>query len=103
VGIPLLPDVKAHHVTLVYDPSPKERQKVPLGIQAGVRITGWAADDKGQAVHVSCSIPCDNRHPHVTVAVAPGIQAVYSNALLARGVVRRQGPTLFGVVDIRTE
>jgi hypothetical protein len=104
VRIPLHGDVKAHHVTLVYDPSPKEAAEIPLKARVNAKVVGWAADHKGQAVLVRTPLRSKNAYPHVTVAVAPGISAVYSNELLSKAVTTMEpGPNLFGVVDIRTE
>ncbi len=103
VGIPLLEDVKAHHVTLKFDPSPVEAAEVPVGRRAYADVVGYAADEKGQAVLVRSSVRSSNQHPHVTVAVAPGIGAVYSNTLLGQGVTAVHGPRLTGIVEIRRD
>lgn len=103
VGLPLLGDVKAHHMTIKFDPSPTEAAAVPVGRRAYVKVVGYAADERGQAVLVKSSVRSSNQFPHVTVSVASGTNAVYSNELLARGVTPIQGPSLTGVVDIRND
>lgn len=101
VGVPLLGDIKADHMTIRFKPSEAEIKKIPVGTGATIRVVGYAADEKGQAVLVSSSTPSWNKHPHVTVAVAPGVGAVYSNELLARGYTKLAGPYLTGIIDIR--
>lgn len=103
VGIPLLGDVKAHHMTLIFDPTASERALVrTMGVTGYMQVVGYAADEKGQAVlvHPEGSLWSKNLHPHVTVAVAPDVPAVYSNELLARGHTQVKGPRLVGVVEI---
>ncbi len=103
VGVPLHGDVKAHHMTLKFDPSPAEAAEVPVGTRASAEVVGYAADEKAQAVLVRSSVRSSNQHPHVTVAVAPGVGAVYSNTLLAQNVTPIKGPRLTGVVEIRRD
>lgn len=102
VGVPLLPDLKAHHMTLKYDPDPG--LSFPVGTRASLRVVGWQADEKAQAVAVVPNgVRSHNKHPHVTVAVAAGGSAAYSNQLLEKGIVAWKGPILSGVVDVRTK
>ncbi len=98
----LLGTTHADHMTIKYQPTAEEVEKTPLGQKIMLRVIGWAADEKGQAVLVQPKgVASANKHPHVTVAVAPGVPAVYSNELLAKGSNRVSGPTLTGVVDAR--
>lgn len=99
---PLLKNIHADHMTIKYEPSAEQVKKTPKGQKIMLKVIGWAADEKGQAVLVRPKgIESANAHPHVTVATAPGVQAVYSNELLAKGSNRVSGPTLIGVVDVR--
>jgi hypothetical protein len=98
----LLGTVHADHMTLKYKPTSEEVEKTPMGKRVMLKVIGWAADEKGQAVLVqSKGAPSANMHPHVTMSTASGVGAVYSNELLAKGSNRVSGPTLVGVVDAR--
>lgn len=101
VQVPLLSDVHADHVTLIYDPSPAEQQLVERGAARIVRVVGWNADPRGQAVSVEGLFASKNKHPHVTVSVAWPTEAVYSNALLAERIIPVAGPDLHGTIDLR--
>lgn len=97
-----LGNIHADHMTIKYMPTAEEFKGTPLGQKIMMKIIGWAADEKGQAVLVQPKgIASANKHPHITVAVAPGVNAAYSNELLAKGSNRVSGPTLTGVVDAR--
>jgi len=98
-GIPLLGKHFGHHMTIKFKPTPEEVEKLPLGQKVRIRVVGWAADEKGQAVLVDPEVESTNPKPHITVAVAEGVSPAYSNELLASGVTRIAGPTLEGVVD----
>lgn len=94
--------IHADHMTIKYKPTAEEFKKTPLGQKIMMKVIGWASDEKGQAVLVQPKgVASANQHPHVTVATAPGVEAVYSNVLLAKGSNRVSGPTLTGVVDAR--
>lgn len=82
---PVHPEVKAHHLTVAYDPDPAflERYRAKEGQTVQLSVIGHSADERGQAVAVSG--PSTNPVPHVTVSVAPGTDSVYSNRLLNRG------------------
>lgn len=82
---PVHPDVKAHHMTAAYDPEPwkLERYQSLVGKPVNLTVIGYSQDEKGQAVAVMG--PSENLVPHVTISVAPGTGAVYSNELLDRG------------------
>ena len=90
--------IKNDHVTLVYgcaDPGYKEL----VGKTVSLKVVGHAADDKAQAVAVSGYDRLDGGIPHVTLSVAPGVAAKYSNDLLRRGWERVDGPVIKGVID----
>ena len=99
LGKPFLEDVKAHHMTVWYNP-PEDRE-FPIGLRVSLKVVGWAADELGQAVVVrSPEVLSHNLNPHVTVSVSPGTGAVYSNKLLTRGWAVADGPRLHGVVKV---
>lgn len=102
VGIPLLGDLKAHHMTLKFDPSDDDVRSFPIGSEGQLQVVGYAADERGQAVLVRSNVRSHNQFPHVTVAVAPGTDAYYSNELLKKSVVYIQGPKLTGTVGVET-
>lgn len=95
----LLPNVNVNHVTLKFEPSADDLAKVELGAKVVVRVTGWAADEKAQAVKVAIPVSSSNPIPHVTVATAKGIPPSYSKELLAHGVTAVHGPTLHGAIE----
>ena len=96
--LPLLSQVHGHHMTIKFKPTPEEVAKLDLGQKVKVRVVGWAADEKGQAVLVYPEVESTKAHPHITVSTDGGSPA-YSNDLLAAGFTRVAGPTLDGVVD----
>jgi hypothetical protein len=53
-----------------------------LGQSESVTITELVYDDKGAAARVVGDFESCNAHPHITLALAKGAQATYSNALL---------------------
>lgn len=102
VKIPLHEDVYAHHMTIKFKPSPDEVATLPLGKKTTVKVIGWAADERGQAVLVSPQgVESANANPHITMACAPGTEPVYSNSLLAHGANHGGGPTLTGTIEAR--
>jgi hypothetical protein len=94
--------VWAHHMTIKFKPTAEELEATPIGQKVKLRVIGWAADEKGQAVLVAPEgISSSNEHPHITISTAPGTSPVYSNSLLGKGSNRVSGPTLTGTVDAR--
>ena len=89
-GIPLLPKHYSHHMTIKFKPEAQEVVNLPIGKPVLLRIVGWAADAKGQAVEVESSVGSTNRIAHITVAT-DGTSPVYSNTLLAEGVTPANG------------
>lgn len=98
-GLPLLGLLTDGHMTIKFKPTPEDLAKIPLNERVQMKVIGWAADEKGQAVLVDSNTPSFNAHPHITISTEPPTRAVYSNELLARGHTRVSGPTLTGVVD----
>lgn len=101
VRVPFHARVLADHMTIEFKPSPDEVERLTLGEKASLKVTGWAADEKGQAVVVESGIQSTNQQPPITVACAPGISPVYSNSLVAQAVHHLTGPTLTGTVETR--
>ena len=96
---PLHSKISAHHMTVIFKPTPAQMAKLDLGAKVSLRVDGYAADGKGQAVVLSGYRNADaNREPHITVATAPGVSPIYSNELIAGGVTPISGPTLIGRV-----
>lgn len=94
-----------HHLTLKFKPTPEEVKDLPIGSRVSFLAVGHASDDQAQAV--ACALPdgltCANEHPHVTVALAEGAKAVYSNTLLAGGFQSFHSPVvLIGRVGFAT-
>lgn len=90
---PRHPEVRADHVTLLFKPTTEQledmRRELGMGRRVPLRVTGVAEDDKAQALEVE--LPEEiarrgQRRPHVTISVAEGVQPVYSNELLEKGV-----------------
>jgi len=81
--------IHAHHVTLVFRPSPKDLLAIEpyLGKEVVFEIVGEASDDKGHAVKVTVPehLRMDEQVHHVTISCADGISPVYSNELLKKG------------------
>jgi hypothetical protein len=99
---PLHAKTWAHHMTIAFKPDAEKLEATPIGKKVHLKVIGWAADEKGQAVLVEpVGVASDNKHPHVTISTAPGTQPVYSNELLGKGSNRVSGPTLTGVVEAR--
>lgn len=97
----LFPDIKAHHVTFQFDPDGDHLLELPVGQEASVQVTGWAADKKAQAVSVE--LPAElaaiaKKGSHVTVAIPKGGSAVSSNALMNKINSVTDGPVLHGRV-----
>jgi len=98
----LHPKIWAHHMTIKFKPSEEELESTPVGKKVHLKVIGWAADEKGQAVLVAPQgVQSANKNPHITISTAPGTAPVYSNDLLEKGSNRVSGPTLTGVVDAR--
>ena len=98
---PLLNRHVAHHITLSFVRTHGDDVAWPVGKAARYRVVGWAGDDRVQAVAVAPvgRAPYSlNDLPHTTVALAKGVPAKESNALLAAGFHRVRGPVLDTVV-----
>ena len=80
---PLHPKVFAEHCTIKFKPTPADLQSFEVGRKVKIKVWGYAADDKGQAVMIE-GLDTANAHPHITISCAEGVKPVYSNELLER-------------------
>lgn len=76
----------AHHMTLwvINDGGNPGLEDLPLGKTIDLKIIGYVADDKGQAVVVQPPPrlrPRNGRVPHVTISTAVGVPPSYSKTL----------------------
>ena len=84
---PVHPEVKAHHMTIAFNPSLEAYYQVyshRAGRPVKMKVVGMMQDDKAQAVAVYPDCDTENEHPHITISVATGVPAKYSNELLAK-------------------
>lgn len=81
--------VHAHHVTLVFRPSPKDLEVLEphIGTEVLLDVVGEACDDRGQAAKVTVPpfLRLDEQVHHITISCAETISPVYSNELLKKG------------------
>lgn len=75
------------HCTMQYlgawtDPETNVRLGAQRGKPVEVHISTIVWDEKGIAAAIT-SVESVNKHPHITLALAPGVKPVYSNELLA--------------------
>lgn len=86
---PRHPNVYAHHVTLVFKPSPKDIEFLDPLVGRGFQfeIDGEAFDERGQAVKVTVPeyLRLNGQVHHVTISCAHDVTPVYSNELLKKG------------------
>lgn len=99
-------NVHADHVTIAFKPSEEDlkalRKALPFGSRVPLKITGYAVDDKGQALTVE--LPPElrehtRRSPHITLSTAPGVEPIYSNELIQRHFVEIPPRTIEGTLD----
>ena len=66
----LLPNIKAHHITLKFRPSPEEVKSLRMGRTISCVVTGFVSSHRVQAFtcYIGPELKCDNSWPHVTVA-----------------------------------
>lgn len=89
-------------MTLVFKPTSAYLDSLDLGRYVTFDVTGYAADDMGQAVAVRLpsGIDCANPIPHVTISTAHGIGPKYSNNLLALDIQPVETFRLEGVIGV---
>ena len=79
------PVTKATHMTIKFKPTLAEVANAPIGKVVALKVTGWAADGKIQAVTVECpEAPSTKEFPHVTYAIRDAsVAPALSDKLLA--------------------
>ena len=86
---PRHPNVHAHHVTLIFKPSPENLVLLEPYLEKEVKceVVGEAFDQRGQAAKVTVPehLHLNGQVHHVTISCAEGVTPVYSNELLKRG------------------
>lgn len=99
-------NIEADHVTVMFRPSEEEMdaflEDFQFGQQIPMKVTGYAEDDKGQALAVELPTelsPHVRRSPHITVSLAPGVEPLYSNELIEEGTTEVEPVTVKGVLD----
>ena len=97
LGYELLPEIKAHHMTIEFKPT--DVSNLPVGDEVKLIVTGIRTDDKCQAVTV-VGVYSTNEHPHITVSHTSDVSPKYSNELLLTGADPVSGPTLTGVIGV---
>ena len=112
-SIPVLERVWLNHVTIRFRPDNETINALPMGSLVYMKVTGWAADPKGQAMsvdltdveikeHPLLSIDC----PHLTISTDKETRPFYSKELL-RSVDQDlltipDGPVFHGRVGVYT-
>lgn len=91
----------SHHMTVMFKPTPEQINAFPLKVNCTLKVTGFGADEFGQAVIVkpTCALGLEISAPtpHITVACAEGTKPFYSNELISRAHMSViNGPTLGG-------
>eukprot|EP01137_Pigoraptor_chileana_P005074 Opistho-2@47670 len=84
---PLLENVYADHMTLVFMPKDDVVSGTPFGNSVNMTVFGYAHDEKCQAVAVDDHGGAESQNPitHVTISCSAGNNPVYSNDLLKKG------------------
>ena len=80
---PIHSQVQAHHLTIWFHTDGK-MPDVNFGDVVGMKVIGYAEDDKAQvvAVQVPASLRPQGRMPHITISVSPGIPPKYAKDLV---------------------
>lgn len=99
---PLYRNVRAHHVTVKYDPDADDLEFLRRmeGTPVKVDLLSYHEDDDAQAVRVEIPDYLErraNRISHVTISTAEDVPAVYSNELIREPGEAVSG-TLWGIV-----
>jgi hypothetical protein len=98
IQIPFLDRVYAEHLTIKFKPTDTDVALYTpmLESKTNIKIIGYAADDKGQAVLGLPEIESTNKYPHITISCANGVEPSYSKTLLENHTLIN-GPTISGV------
>jgi|GEM_PF-2440754 len=102
---PVHPTVYADHVTVIYDPTDADLEKVELGEIVTVKPVAHLEDEKAQVLRVS--IPSylarlTNRVPHITISTARGVAPVYAGELAKshHTMIAPKPGNYTGIVDV---
>ncbi len=91
------------HVTVIFNPNGQnlEAMRDLFGKKYDINVTGYAEDEKGQAIVVNApgiAFP-EGKIPHITISTAEGASPVYSNEMLAKSKITPvQNVTLSGIL-----
>lgn len=102
LGYTLLPEVKAHHVTLEF--KPKSISNLPVGLFVDLQINRVYVTDKCQAVSVKIvtptTIPVPPK-PHITISHSSDVAPKFSQEIIGGpGIVPAENLTLTGIVGV---
>lgn len=100
---PMFSNVRAHHVTIAFNPSSETLEKYQhlIGQQIDIPVFGIVKDAKSQVLLVHC--PSENAHPHITISFSDESSAKYSNELAETTPGQKVMPlTLQAVVTLDT-
>jgi len=89
----------ADHMTVAFKPTPAELASFVPGMRVSLIVTGYAEDEKGQAVLVE-GYPSRNAFPHITVSVSQDTKPVYSNQLMEAGYEELDGSVVLEGVTV---
>ena len=95
--------VWAHHVTLTHVSDEREDVQDELDLRLGehvpVRLVSLGISDEAVALGVTVSgVPCLRALPHLTLATAPGVGAVKSNAITRWVPLSKQANVADGLI-----
>ena len=94
------PNIYAEHMTIAFNPT-QEQDKMLMKQLGQVRtliVTGFKADDRGDAVVVIGEQRLCGGIPHITISTAKNIKPFYSNKLLDGGWDYIDPFELYGVI-----
>lgn len=102
LGYTLLPEVKAHHVTLEF--KPKSISNLPVGLFVDLQINRVYVTDRCQAVSVivltAKTLPIPSK-PHITISHSSDVAPKFSNEIIGGpGIVPAENLTLTGIVGV---
>lgn len=102
LGYTLLPEVKAHHVTLEF--KPKSISNLPVGLFVDLQVNRIYVTDKCQAVSVKIvtpvTIPLPPK-PHITISHSSDVAPKFSQEIIeGSGIVPVESPTLTGIIGV---
>lgn len=92
--------VYAHHVTLMFKPTPEHLASLEFGKHVKIEVIGYAEDARGQAaaVRLPPGVECNNINSHITISTTESWSPAYSNQLLAGGITTVPSFLLEGII-----